>query len=691
MSEQNDAAYPDEVAAALSIASRMIDAGIPVFAAEPCPAAHGGECSRPGHTGIEEYHLPPKWQKTVPSKVWLERWQPGWALAAVGGKAADWIDNDPRNGGDASMAELTAAGHMPRVYGVAETPSGGQHFTIAPLNERKGELMQGVDYQGGTAEGEGLGFVYLAPTVRRSKNMDHLGERRPYRWLQEPDLDWLTEGGDETGEMIKVRLSARRAAKNAPRVDDRTERLFTEAEARAFCTPLLERLSEAAVGQIEDRANNAAAQLSHFVPEIWDADFAFNVLMGALSRTPYDPDHAAASWHADKFKAVLSGENGRAPGDWKAQPKRTPEEALAAVPHDAVEALLAEMLTPEQIKARPPKQYLIKGLVHLDSEVWLIGAPGSKKSFVVLDQAAHVASGQDWQGLKVTQGPVVIIAAEGAGGLGSRVKAWEAEYGRAMPECVHILPRPVQAANAGAWAVLVKACERLKPVMVVGDTQARITVGLEENSATDMGLYVNAISAVKQATGAAVFSVHHTGRSGGDARGSSALDGAQDTELKVVTGATPLTAELRIEKQKDLPEIAPLKLVFKVHTVGVDEDGDPITSLALCAPDQWSSADTEAEQMEPWEAGHAVVIVQLFKVLRDQGEHGGLTKAEARNAVVERFYGNDPKRLSKSTYYSGWDRAMGKVSASGDAVMVRIAGDRWSVDPVALKDLESGT
>ena len=30
-----------------------------------------------------------------------------------------------------------------------------------------------------------------------------------------------------------------------------------------------------------------------------------------------------------------------------------------------------------------------------------------------------------------------------------------------------------------------------------------------------------------------VLTVHHTGRSGGDARGSSAIDGAQTTELKV--------------------------------------------------------------------------------------------------------------------------------------------------------------
>src|ERR1044072_6425954 len=96
----------------------------------------------------------------------------------------------------------------------------------------------------------------------------------------------------------------------------------------------------------------------------------------------------------------------------------------------------------------------IQGLLTLDSESWVIGAPGSKKSFVVLDQALHVAEGQPWIGLKTTRGMVVMIVAEGSGGLGARVKAWEAENGRALPADVKVLPRPVQAADLQAWAVL---------------------------------------------------------------------------------------------------------------------------------------------------------------------------------------------------------------------------------------------
>lgn len=637
---------------ALRIAGAMIDAGIPIFAAPPCPAASGGTCARPGHTGREEYDLPNHWQKTVPSRMWIERWKPGWALAAVGGHAADFIDNDPRNGGDASMAELEAASHMPRVYGVAETPSGGQHFTIAPLGERKGELMPGVDYQGGTPDGEGLGFVWLAPTVRRSKHMDHLGERRPYRWLQPPDLEWLAEGGDESGAMLRSRLVAARARKNEPRgPDNREGRLFTEAEARAFCTPLLDRLKQAKIGQIEERANTAAAQLSHFVPEIWDTEFAFNVLMGALSETAYDPNRPEAGWVADKFRKVLSGENGRAPSDWKAQPRRTAEQAVEAVQPDAVAALLAEMRHPEQLADMPPPRHLVRGLLTLDSESWMIGPPGSKKSFVALDIAGHVARGQDWQGLRVTQGRVVMIVAEGAAGTGKRIKAWQTEYGQMDPhhDQVWILPRPVQARDAGAWATLVKACEEIKPALVIIDTQARVTVGLKENDATDMGIYIDAQRTIKEKTQACVLTIHHTGRQGGDARGSSALDGAQGTEIKIMPEAgSKLRAVLHSDKQKDIEEEPPMPLYFKRVELGQDEDGAPVSSLVLVSEDAWRAAEVSPLASDPDEGyqqgeigqwayaltkPNAKLLRIVLQVLYDlAGEHGR-TEAKIRKAT----------------------------------------------------------
>ena len=81
--------------------------------------------------------------------------------------------------------------------------------------------------------------------------------------------------------------------------------------------------------------------------------------------------------------------------------------------------------------------------------------------------------------------------------------------------------------------VLTELCRQIQPVFIVLDTQARVTVGMEENSAKDMGVYVERVRQLREATSACVTSVRHIGRNGSHARGSSALDGAQGTELSV--------------------------------------------------------------------------------------------------------------------------------------------------------------
>jgi hypothetical protein len=730
-----------ETVRALEIAGELIDAGIPVFCAAPDPW-------RPG-----EYYLPKQWERTVPSRTaWLERWRPGYALAMVGGVresgGADMLDFDPRHGGDASHASLTSSGHMPRSFGTQSTPSGGTHELISPTGEhRAAGLLPGVDLQGGGTDGQGRGFAFISPTVRPSKDPETLGRLRPYRWVVEPDTGFLAEfrgpGGvcsDDSGEHIVALVRAARsgvgndAARRVKGADPEDPfaspsmagmaaagvpieaRGFTFAQAQAHVRGPLMELAAAPLGMIEDRCNNAAVTLAHFVPAFWTADEGMALLRRQLGMTAYDESHPASRWTVEKFRAVLDGR--RASLDpWVAEVRSGTEgygaqvrggtEHISDVPvvpaGDEVDALLAEMLSLDQVAKRPPPQPLIKELLNLDSAAWLIGAPGSRKSFVALDMAMHVAAGKPWQGLKTTQARVLIVAAEGAGGMGKRVRAYEKAHG-GLPDGVYVLPRPVQSADGGKWAVLVEAARRLlggpegqaMPCLIVMDTQARVTVGLEENNATDMGFYIAAVEALRQATGACVLTVHHTGRKGGDARGSSAIDGAQDTELKVVkdeaASGGALRGQLLVEKQKDIDERPPMTLVFTRVVVGQDEDGEDITSLVL-EPDAWKVAEGEAgraEIQEEWETGHGPAQIQLFKVLRDQGGAIGLTKAESRVAMVERFYGGDAKRLSKSTYYTAWSVCRERVSADGDPVMVNVSGEKWIVDPAALKSLEPG-
>lgn len=484
-----------------------------------------------------------------------------------------------------------------------------------------------------------------------------------------------------------------------------SERRFTTAEAMAFVLPFLDALATAADGEINVRLNAAACALAHFGPEFWDEAAADRQLNEALACTMYD----GLTWKAED--TIASARRAMA-GDWRAvfvpPPTEVMADAVQAAPVDAVDALLAEMLTPGQVTERPAPKYMIHGLLQFDSESWIIGPPGSKKSFVVFDMAARVVRGEPWQGRRTNPADVVMIVAEGAGGMGKRVKAWEARNG-AIPAGFHILPRPVQASNPAAWAVLVRACARLadaarkrdRGLFVILDTQARVTVGLKENDATDMGVFVSAISAIREATGACVNPIHHTGRAGGDARGSSAIDGAQTTELKVMPGRSKLSAVLSVEKQKDIEEIEPIRLGFEVVEVGQDEDGQTITSLTLASQDSvafklaWEGALTgqpvsearlkDRKTLDPWiearrpERGQQPTIAWwIVQALVDTAETLGLTQSDVKGIVEEKR-----GQIDKTTFKRAWQKVTEDDGEWSD-VVVKAGGERWTVDRVVI-------
>jgi hypothetical protein len=331
----------------------------------------------------------------------------------------------------------------------------------------------------------------------------------------------------------------------------------------------------------------------------------------------------------------------------------------------------------------------------------------------VLDMAGSISAGRPWQGREVQQGDVVMIVAEGRAGIGKRIKAYRQKHGPFGR--LHVLPRPVQAKDVKAWRVLVAACERLAPVFVVIDTQHRVTVGLEENSSTDMGYYIAAVGAIKRATGACVLTLHHTGRKGGDARGSSALDGAQDTELTIVPDPQDkMHVKLLMSKQKDVEEGEPIDLHFASEQVGVDERGRPVTSLVVLAPDPFRQEASgpelpdpgqEVDVPEPQRWAWAAIdhnrkdnTRRVLQVLATVGGQAGLTKAECCRIVRERWYGGRPLRarrgdgvLSNASWDAAWDEARHLSSASGEELVIKpdSGAARFAINPVAVAELKS--
>lgn len=311
---------------------------------------------------------------------------------------------------------------------------------------------------------------------------------------------------------------------------------------------------------------------------------------------------------------------------------------------DVAGRLIGAMLDPAALRDRPAPAWLIEGLLTLDSASWLIAAPASYKSFVALDWAGHVGAGRPWLGHTVTGGGVVYMVAEGVGGMGPRIRAWEQRNGGPMSPNVRFLPMPVQISKAEQWAAWVEACRRLAPALIILDTQARITVGIDENDNSAMGVVVDSIERLRKATGACVLVVHHLGRGGTHARGASAIDGAQDTELRL-TRTADFRATLQIDKSKNAAD--DLRVEVELFTCELDNGGTslvvgpPITSAVASVP-PWREGLTDNE------AAIADILAELYS------EHGA-TRSDVRAALRERGQRGQAKYV-KSTFDYAWNQ-----------------------------------
>jgi hypothetical protein len=161
------------------------------------------------------------------------------------------------------------------------------------------------------------------------------------------------------------------------------------------------------------------------------------------------------------------------------------------------------------------------------------------KSFISLDWAFRVATGLPWLTGPVKQGAVIYVAAESPAQHRDRVRAWKQANGIAGRAGLLFVPMAVDLSDA-------QEVEHFLAALPEGATSPM--VGLEENSARDMGLFVAGADRIREATGAAVLFVHH---GDGKTRGSTALPGASDSMIAVVeTKRRSGRMKLRCHKQK---------------------------------------------------------------------------------------------------------------------------------------------
>ena len=237
------------------------------------------------------------------------------------------------------------------------------------------------------------------------------------------------------------------------------------------------------------------------------------------------------------------------------------------------------------IKLDPTRiNYLIKGLLPRTGLVVIWGPPKCGKSFWALDLAMHAALGRSYRGRRTRQGAVVYLALEGAEGFKARVEAIR-KYYQVSDAPLYLMTVRIDLPRDHAQLVadIRKQLGAVIPAAVFIDTLNRSLIGSEAKD-EDMAAYLRAADAIRDAFDCVVPVVHHCGINDSRPRGHTSLTGAADAQLAVKRdGEKNFT--VTVEYMKDGPEGDVLTNRLDTLDVGVDADGDAITSCIVVPVD----------------------------------------------------------------------------------------------------------
>ncbi len=336
--------------------------------------------------------------------------------------------------------------------------------------------------------------------------------------------------------------------------------------------------------------------------------------------------------------------------------------------------------------AAPPLSWMVKGLLVDGGFSAVYGGPGASKSFLVLDLALHIAHGLDWFGRRVRQGPVLYVSGEGASGMLLRMKAWRREKGDGSRAPFALVPSSVNLFDDDTGAEMliddVKAHAAALEVplrLVVLDTLSRMIGSGDEDKARDINVVVQRAEKIQRETGAHVLIVHHSGKDRDRGmRGSNALLGAADAVIEVSRHEESGICEGKIVKVKDGSADAPFKYTLRQSVLGVDEEGEDITSAVVEPTDASPGATrgrpnlTNAEKIALEALDEALLEQGVAQPIASVPTGGRAVKVEAWRACAYR------KRISEADNQEARKKAFQNVRMGLQAKkVIGIEGD-WA-------------
>lgn len=297
------------------------------------------------------------------------------------------------------------------------------------------------------------------------------------------------------------------------------------------------------------------------------------------------------------------------------------------------------LLSRGELRNLPPPTWMIHGMLPEIALSFLVGAPGSYKSFLALDWACCIVTGLPWQNHAVLKkGPVVYLAGEGLGGINKRISAWESCH-KVIADDLYTIGEAVELLKPESVGELLAELQMMAapPIMVIIDTLSRAMVGGDPLSSKEIMMAISAADRIRKTFGCHVLIVHHKNKSD-DILGSISIPGGADTIVDIAADGVDLT--ISCTKQKEFEVFKPIEM--QAVDIAVDDNPENNSKVLVLA-------DHESEAA-------AYHLTRSQRIMLDALMHFGLDGAlatEWEKAAVG-------PGVSSRTYYNGKDKLIAK-------------------------------
>lgn len=559
----------------------------------------------------------------VAARWWTARPDAGIGIALkASGLVA--VDIDPRNGGLFTMERLEAEHGPLQSDVVALTGGGGEHLVFASqlVEGLPGKLGPGVDLKAD-------GYIAVEPTLHPSG--------KAYAW--EASSDPL-HGAVPTTLPGWIRDLARQPL-HVPE-GGWTTSLHPIDPARLASV-------REALPWVDAGPRDAWLQVGMAIHNEMPGPDGFDLWCEWSQRSPkFDPQDQLRVWRSFHVKGLQGVGLNSIFAQAQAAGWRNAGSAAPLPPAD--NGLLLDVLALDARSAAT--RWAVKGMVPDVSLGMVFGASGTFKSFIALDYQLHRAWSLAWCGRRTAPGVPVFIAAEGGTGLIRRIKAWHLARGLDWRLCtlrVVVVPLLLLRQAPVLADAIVKA--GVQPCDITIDTLSQTFDG-NENAADEIASYLRALRVhLVERFGCGVTVIHHSGHGATERpRGSSAIQANVDWLMGVFRqGDDSMVSTVECLKVKDGEKFKPVDFVLQAFELGMDEDGDPITSLAASFVDS-AAAILKADDGK--REGHRALLLRLAGALVDERE-------------VRKAFDRELEDQPDGTRRSAWKRAVEWAVSSG--------------------------